>query len=39
VDLSPQDPLDIQLYWQFNRLTARAMAPLTAALQRAAKQL
>ena len=39
VDLSPGNPLEVQLYWQFNRITARAMAPLTAALQRAAKSL
>ena len=39
LDLRPQDPLDIQLYWQFNRLTARARAPLTAALLQAAKVL
>lgn len=35
VDLGPT-PLDIALHWQFNRLTARAIAPLTRALQAAA---
>lgn len=35
VDLGPA-PLDIALQWQFNRLTARAIAPLTRALQAAA---
>lgn len=35
VDLG--DAPDIALYWQFNRLTARAIAPLTRALQRAAE--
>ncbi|MGV8988251.1 MAG: LysR family transcriptional regulator ArgP [Cypionkella sp.] len=39
VDLSPETPLDISLYWQFNRLTARATAPLTQALLLAAKVL
>ncbi|MEO8241612.1 MAG: LysR family transcriptional regulator ArgP [bacterium] len=37
IDLGPDSPLDRALYWQFNRLTARAMAPLTRALQLAAK--
>lgn len=39
IDLAPQDPLDVPLYWQWGRLTARATAPLTAALLRAAKSL
>ena len=39
VDLSPADPLTVALYWQFNRLTARAIAPLTQALQQAARAL
>ncbi len=39
VNLSPQDPVHIQLYWRFNRLAPFAMAPLTAALQKAAKAL
>ena len=38
VDLSPQEPLDVTLFWQFSRLTARAIAPLTRALQQAALQ-
>lgn len=39
VELIPEAPLDIPLYWQFNRLTAGAILPLTRALQRAAKAL
>jgi LysR family transcriptional regulator, chromosome initiation inhibitor len=35
VALTP-DPLDTPLYWQAARLTARALAPLTAAIRRAA---
>lgn len=36
VDLSPDHPLDTPLYWQFARLTAPALAPLTAAIRHAA---
>ncbi len=39
IDLSPDAPLTVALYWQFNRLTARAIAPLTQALQDAARTL
>ena len=39
VDLSPGYPLEVALYWQFNRLTARAIAPLTKALLQAARAL
>ena len=38
VDLSPANPLDVPLYWLFTRLTARATAPLTRALQLAARK-
>lgn len=38
-DLSPDAPLDVPLYWQFTRLTAKALAPLTAAIQTAAAQM
>ena len=33
VDLSPDQPLDVPLYWQFARLTAPATAPLTRAIR------
>ena len=39
VDLGPDTPLDIDLYWQFNRLTASAMASLTQALLATAKAM
>ena len=39
IDLSPGAPLDVPLYWQFSRLTANAIAPLTKALQHAARAL
>ncbi len=39
VDLSPAAAMEIPLYWRYNRLTARAMDPLTRALQQAAKTL
>lgn len=29
IDLSPDAPLDVALHWQFSRLTAPALAPLT----------
>jgi len=37
VDLAPQSPLDVALHWQFARLTAPALAPLTRAMQSAAR--
>jgi LysR family transcriptional regulator, chromosome initiation inhibitor len=36
-DLRPDAPLDVPLYWQFSRLTAAAIAPLTAAIRSAAR--
>jgi LysR family transcriptional regulator, chromosome initiation inhibitor len=36
VELRPDRPLDVPLYWQFSRLAAPAMAPLTRALRMAA---
>jgi len=39
VELVPDRPLRVPLYWQFNRLTAEALAPLTRALRQAAKAL
>ena len=33
VDLAPETPLDVPLYWQFTRLVAPALAPLTRALR------
>ena len=36
VDLAPDHPLDVALHWQFARLTAPALAPLTRAMQAAA---
>lgn len=37
IDLAPDHPLDVALHWQFARLTAPALAPLTRALQSAAR--
>jgi LysR family transcriptional regulator (chromosome initiation inhibitor) len=37
VDLAPDQPLDTALHWQFARLTAPALAPLTRAMQQAAR--
>jgi LysR family transcriptional regulator (chromosome initiation inhibitor) len=37
VALAPDQPLDTELYWQVNRLTARALASLTTAIRKAAK--
>jgi LysR family transcriptional regulator (chromosome initiation inhibitor) len=37
VDLAPDQPLDTPLHWQFARLTAPALAPLTRAMQQAAR--
>ena len=38
LDLAPDHPLDVALHWQFARLTAPATAPLTRALQAAARR-
>lgn len=38
IDLAPAHPLDTPLHWQFARLTAPALAPLTRAMQAAARQ-
>jgi LysR family transcriptional regulator, chromosome initiation inhibitor len=35
-ELIPKTPLDVPLYWQFSRLTAPALAPLTRAMVEAA---
>lgn len=35
-ELIPDTPLDVPLYWQFSRLTAPALAPLTRAMQQTA---
>lgn len=37
VDLAPSLPLDVPLYWQFNRITGPALAPLTVAIKKAAR--
>ena len=37
IDLAPDQPLDTALHWQFARLTAPAIAPLTRAIQTAAR--
>ncbi|WP_207099516.1 LysR family transcriptional regulator ArgP [Paracoccus shandongensis] len=37
IDLAPDLPLDVPLYWQFSRITALALAPLTQAIEKAAK--
>jgi LysR family transcriptional regulator (chromosome initiation inhibitor) len=39
IDLAPAAPLDVPLFWLFTRLTARATAPLTRALQTAARKV
>ena len=36
VELLPDTPLDVPLHWQFTRLAAPALAPVTAAVRRAA---
>lgn len=36
IDLDPALPLDIPLYWQFTRQSAQVLAPVTAAMRRAA---
>lgn len=37
IDLAPDQPLDIPLYWQFARISAPALAPLTRAMKKAAR--
>lgn len=37
VDLAPGLPLDVPLFWQFSRIAASALAPLTQAVEKAAK--
>ena len=39
VELIPNTPLDVPLYWQFNRLTAPALAPLSRAMQKTASAI
>jgi LysR family transcriptional regulator (chromosome initiation inhibitor) len=39
VELVPDTPLDVPLHWQFTRLAAPALAPLTAAIRTAARQM
>jgi LysR family transcriptional regulator, chromosome initiation inhibitor len=36
LDLSPDTPLDVPLFWQFTRLAAPALRPLTEAIRKAA---
>tara|TARA_R110002096_G_scaffold22830_29_gene73234 strand:+ start:3345 stop:4223 length:879 start_codon:yes stop_codon:yes gene_type:complete len=38
VEIAPDTPLDVPLFWQFARLTAPALAPLTRAIRAAAAQ-
>jgi LysR family transcriptional regulator, chromosome initiation inhibitor len=38
-ELIPNTPLDVPLYWQFSRLTAPALAPLTRAVQKVAAEI
>ena len=38
-ELIPNTPLDVPLYWQFSRLTAPALAPLTRAVQTVAAKI
>lgn len=37
IDLAPDRPLDVPLFWQFNRITGPALAPLTDAIKKAAR--
>lgn len=37
VELIPDTPLDVALYWQFTRLAAPTLAPVTEAIRRAAR--
>jgi LysR family transcriptional regulator, chromosome initiation inhibitor len=39
MDLSPEAPLDVALYWQFSRLTAPALAGLTREIRAAAARV
>jgi LysR family transcriptional regulator, chromosome initiation inhibitor len=39
IELVPDTPLDVPLYWQFTRLAAPALAPVTAAVLKAARQM
>ena len=39
IDLSPGQPLDVALHWQFGRLAAPVLAPLTRAVRQAAAQM
>lgn len=39
VDLAPGTPLDVPLHWQFTRLAAPALAPVTEAVRRAARAI
>jgi LysR family transcriptional regulator, chromosome initiation inhibitor len=39
VELMPDAPFDVALYWQFTRLAAPALAPLTEAVHRSARVL
>lgn len=36
IDLAPDHALDVPLFWQFSRITAQAIAPLTQAMKKAA---
>ncbi|EEW24420.1 LysR family transcriptional regulator ArgP [Rhodobacter ferrooxidans] len=36
LEIAPNTPLDVPLHWQFTRLTAAALAPLTRAIRQAA---
>jgi LysR family transcriptional regulator (chromosome initiation inhibitor) len=38
VEIAPDTPLDVPLYWQFSRLTATAIAPITKAICDSAAQ-
>lgn len=39
IEVAPDTPLDVALHWQFTRLTATALAPLTRAIRGAAAQV
>ncbi len=39
VELVPETPLDVPLHWQFTRLAAPALAPVTAAILTLARQV
>ncbi|MGO4909233.1 LysR family transcriptional regulator ArgP [Pseudorhodobacter sp. W20_MBD10_FR17] len=38
VEIAPDTPLDVPLYWQFARLTAAAIAPLTHAIRQSSEK-